>query len=462
MAEEVLKNQDHVFCVRPQQRTARGILYDCRDVGFSPYGEWWRQLRRIAVVHLLSAKRVDSLRALRAEEVASLVARVRAASAMEDQSGNRRGINVSELIVSLTYTVISRAVFGNKLGGMDPPSFRAMTKEVADLLETVAVSDMFPGLRWVDWAMGLDASIKRTASKLDDVLERTLEAHEKSLENSGEAGGDLLDDLLSAVKEGGDGFMLDRIDVKGGWRRVYAGQDRCQGTRPGLVCRRNRYSFQGDRVGNGISYQEPKRDGKSSRGGEASCRGRRSLGGAVAEDEQTAGSPQRSHAITSTGAAALLIPRESIQDTKLHGYDIPAKTRVIINAWAIGRDSQSWENAEEFLPERFMHDASDYSCKDYRFIPFGAGRRGCPGNAFAMRLAELALANLLFHFDWELPSWILILLHMLLVQEGDGSKTLLLMNGIIEVLWVHKVSQSHFNGDYNIDKWSEEEPSLLQ
>jgi len=165
MAEEVLKNQDHVFCVRPQQRTARGILYDCRDVGFSPYGEWWRQLRRIAVVHLLSAKRVDSLRALRAEEVASLVARVRAASAMEDQSGNRRGINVSELIVSLTYTVISRAVFGNKLGGMDPPSFRAMTKEVADLLETVAVSDMFPRLRWVDWAMGLDASIKRTASK---------------------------------------------------------------------------------------------------------------------------------------------------------------------------------------------------------------------------------------------------------------------------------------------------------
>jgi cytochrome P450 len=134
---------------------------------------------------------------------------------MEDQSGSRRGINVSEHIVSLTYTVVSRAVFGNKLGGMDPRSFRAMTKEVADLLETVAVSDMFPRLRWVDWAMGLDASIKRTASKLDDVLERTLQAHEKSLENDVEAGGDLLDDLLSAVKEGGDGFMLDRIDVKG-------------------------------------------------------------------------------------------------------------------------------------------------------------------------------------------------------------------------------------------------------
>lgn len=99
----------------------------------------------------------------------------------------------------------------------------------------------------------------------------------------------------------------------------------------------------------------------------------------------------------------LLVPHETIQDTKLHGYDIPAKTRVIINAWAIGRDSQSWENAEEFLPERFVHDASDYSCKGFRFIPFGAGRRGCPGIAFATRLAELALANLLYHFHWELP-----------------------------------------------------------
>ena len=218
MAEEVLKKQDHVFCGRPQQRTARGILYDCRDVGFSPYGERWRQLRRIAVVHLLSVKRVDSLRALRAEEVASLVARIRAASAMdmEDQSGStRRGINVSELIVSLTYTVVSKAVFGNKLGGMDPKSLRAMMKEESDLLETVAVSDMFPRLQWVDWAMGLDASIKRTASKLDGVLERTLQAHENSSENNGEAG-DLLDDLLSVVKkEGGEGFMLDRVDVKG-------------------------------------------------------------------------------------------------------------------------------------------------------------------------------------------------------------------------------------------------------
>ena len=214
VAEEVLKNQDHVFCGRPQQHTARGLLYDCRDVGFSPYGERWRQLRRIAIVHLLSVKRVDSLRALREEEVAPLVARIRATGASDDERGRLRAVNMSELIVSLTYTVISKAAFGNKLGGMDPGSLRAMMKEVTDLLETVAVRDMFPRLRWVDWATGLDAKIKRAAGKLDDVLERALQEHEKKPEDEDEAA-DLLDDLLLVIKEEGEGLNLDRIDVKG-------------------------------------------------------------------------------------------------------------------------------------------------------------------------------------------------------------------------------------------------------
>ena len=95
----------------------------------------------------------------------------------------------------------------------------------------------------------------------------------------------------------------------------------------------------------------------------------------------------------------MLVPCEAVQDTKLHGYDIPAKTRVLINAWAIGRDEESWEDADAFRPERFVHTNFDYSGKDFRFIPFGAGRRGCPGIGFGARLAELALANLLYHFD---------------------------------------------------------------
>uniref|UniRef100_A0ACD5TEV6 Uncharacterized protein n=1 Tax=Avena sativa TaxID=4498 RepID=A0ACD5TEV6_AVESA len=100
----------------------------------------------------------------------------------------------------------------------------------------------------------------------------------------------------------------------------------------------------------------------------------------------------------------LLIPRETIQDTRLHGYDIPAKTRVMVNTWAIMRNSESWENGEDFLPDRFLGRDINYNGKDTRFIPFGAGRRGCPGIAFGTRLVELTLANMMYYFDWKLPN----------------------------------------------------------
>jgi hypothetical protein len=195
LAEAVLRTQDHVFCSRPQQYTARGTLYGCRDIAFSPYGEHWRQIRRIAIVHLLSVKRVDSFRALRLEEVARFVQRIRAAG--EDGEG----VNVSELIVSLTNTVISKAAFGNKLGGVEPAMVRDMMKELTDLLSTIAVSDVFPRLRWLDWATGLEARVKRTAAKLDAVVERTLEEHEGNRAKDGEAR-DLLDDLPKSPVRG--------------------------------------------------------------------------------------------------------------------------------------------------------------------------------------------------------------------------------------------------------------------
>ena len=103
----------------------------------------------------------------------------------------------------------------------------------------------------------------------------------------------------------------------------------------------------------------------------------------------------------------LLLPRETMEDTQLLGYHVPAHSRVIVNAWAIARDPSSWDRADEFVPERFAGDdlTADYLLgQDFRFVPFGAGRRGCPGIGFAVPSMELALASLLYHFDWELPA----------------------------------------------------------
>lgn len=99
----------------------------------------------------------------------------------------------------------------------------------------------------------------------------------------------------------------------------------------------------------------------------------------------------------------LLAPRESTQDTEINGYHIPAKTSVLINAWAIHRDPSAWNEPEKFDPERFLHSPIDYQGDDLQLIPFGAGRRICPGILFAMAKTELLLANLVHNFDWRLP-----------------------------------------------------------
>ncbi|GMP33902.1 hypothetical protein CsSME_00007010 [Camellia sinensis var. sinensis] len=100
----------------------------------------------------------------------------------------------------------------------------------------------------------------------------------------------------------------------------------------------------------------------------------------------------------------LLVPRRSTQDVKLMGYDIAAGTQVITNAWAIGRDPLSWDEPEEFRPERFLSTSIDFKGHDFELMPFGAGRRGCPGIQFAMAVDELALANLVYEFDFAVPN----------------------------------------------------------
>jgi cytochrome P450 len=82
---------------------------------------------------------------------------------------------------------------------------------------------------------------------------------------------------------------------------------------------------------------------------------------------------------------------------------IPAGSRIIVNAWAIGRDSRYWEDAEEFRPERFEDCAVDFMGSDYEFLPFGAGRRMCPGISYAVPVLQMALVQLCYHFDWSLP-----------------------------------------------------------
>lgn len=107
--------------------------------------------------------------------------------------------------------------------------------------------------------------------------------------------------------------------------------------------------------------------------------------------------------------APLLLPRECQEPRRVLGFDVPQGAMVLVNAWAIARDAAAWgADAEDFRPERFEGASSmaamDFKGMDFEFLPFGAGRRVCPGITFAVTAMELALATLLYHFDWELPA----------------------------------------------------------
>ncbi|PRQ17167.1 putative (S)-limonene 6-monooxygenase [Rosa chinensis] len=99
----------------------------------------------------------------------------------------------------------------------------------------------------------------------------------------------------------------------------------------------------------------------------------------------------------------LQISRQTTENCTIEEYHIPANTMVFVHAKMIGRDPKCWENPNEFFPDRFSNSSVDYNGNHYEFLPFGVGRRGCPGMNFAVQVIELALANLLYCFDWELP-----------------------------------------------------------
>ncbi|CAN4094845.1 unnamed protein product [Withania somnifera] len=104
----------------------------------------------------------------------------------------------------------------------------------------------------------------------------------------------------------------------------------------------------------------------------------------------------------------LLVPRESIEDCIVDGFDIPKGSRVFVNAWSIGRDPDAWPEPEKFMPERFVDSNIDLRGRDFQLLPFGSGRRICPGLQLGLTLIRLVLAQLIHCFDWELPNGMML------------------------------------------------------
>lgn len=389
-AREVMKAQDIIFCDRPDSSLFRRLLYDNKNMSVAPYGEYWRQLKSISVLQLLSNKRVQSFRKLREEETALLVNRIRALSS------SSVAVNLSELFVTLTNDVSCRSAFGKKYSDEgNGREFKKLLKQFLELLGSYSFADFVPWLGWVDRISGLDAKVDRVSKKLDEFLQGVVLEHvnKQQIHVGGkneqlEHKEDFVDILLRIQKEATHGISIENDTVKAIIVDIYAaGTDTTATVLEWAMSELLRHPY----AMNTVQKEIREIIGSNSDITDDDLEKMQYLRAVIKET-------LRLHP-----PIPLLVPRSAREDVKLNGYDIAAGTIVITNAWAIGRDPATWNEPEEFQPERFLDSSIDFKGQDFQLIPFGAGRRGCPGIAFAMATNEFVLANLLHKFDWKLP-----------------------------------------------------------
>ncbi|XP_023768148.1 cytochrome P450 Tp4149 [Lactuca sativa] len=379
-AQGILKTHDSSFSSRPNMSIVKILFYGGKNLIFSPQGEHWRKMRSVLVTRLVSNARVKSFRKVREEETMNLI------GALEDSHGSL--VDLSALIVKLTNTIICKVAFGRVHSG---PKFTNLLKEHVEMIATFSVGSYIPWLSWVDRLTGLEGRAKKGAEEFDVFIEGVIEEHvnkKGGMEAKGDDVQDVVDILLEFQNENTTDFTLDRDSLKAVILDVFAGgTDTTFNTLVWVLSE----LIRNPRVMKKLQQEVTKVAQGRSMLFEEDFEKMEYLKAVIKES-------YRLHP-----PAPFLLPRESVEDVKMMGYDIPAGTRVFVNVWAIGRDPTVWENFEEFKPERFMDSSVDFRGHHFELIPFGAGRRGCPAIHFSVTILELVLTNLIYKFDFRLP-----------------------------------------------------------
>ncbi|KAL3835259.1 hypothetical protein ACJIZ3_009995 [Penstemon smallii] len=385
-AREIMKTQDLIFSNRPKLRIPDKLLYSCKDVSFAPYGEYWRDVRSICVLQLLSNKRVQSFRHVRETETSLMIQKIK----LQESSSV---VNLSDVFSTLTNDIVCKAAFGRKYNNTNSNSdgqqqcFKVLLAEFVELLGRFSVGDYIPWLGWIDGINGLSRRVEKVAKEFDQFLEGVIS--EKKLDKD-HKGSDFVDILIEIQKESEDtSHPIENDVIKALILDMFAaGTDTTSSALVWTMTELLRHPNTLKNLQNEVKEVT-----------------------AAGKEEITEDDLDKMHYLKAVikeslrlhSPLPLLVPRESTEDTKVMGYEIAARTQVIINAWAISRDPLLWEDPQEFKPERFLKTSIDFKGVHFELIPFGAGRRGCPGLMFAVAVIELALAKLVHKFNIGLP-----------------------------------------------------------
>nr|BAF98467.1 cytochrome P450 [Coptis japonica var. dissecta] len=383
-AEDCLAKNDIIFANRPHLLMGKILGHDYTTLLWAPYGPNWRNLRKISAIELLSANRLQSYSDIRHDEVKSMVQR------LSGQGNEYRTVEMKTMIFELTLNVMMTMIAGKRYYGGQVEELEQAKRFQEIVQGTLAISgasnigDFLPILSWIG-IKGIEKKVWNLKEKRDKFLQELIEEHRISRSGgmqTKEKNATLIDVLLS-LQETEPEYYTDEMILGIIWVLLAAGTDTSAVTMEWAMS---------------LLLNNPQVIKKA----QAEIDNNLEQGRLINESDVNK-LPYLHSIITETlriyPAGPLLVPHESSEECIVGGYKVPSGTMLLVNVWAIQQDPNIWVEPTKFKPERF--DGFEGTRDGFKLMPFGSGRRGCPGEGLAMRVVALALGALIQCFDWE-------------------------------------------------------------
>ncbi|KAL0425901.1 UNVERIFIED_CONTAM: cytochrome [Sesamum radiatum] len=377
-AKIVLQKHDLAFSSRKIPSAAAALNHDEFSMVWLPVENQWRKLRKICKEQMFSVARLDASQGVRREKLHKLWEYVKECS----ETG--RAVDIGEAAFTTSLNLMSATLFSMDFAQFNSDTSQEMKDVVWGVMECIGspnFADFFPVLKSADPQRILKKT-KIYFAKLFAIFDGIIDEKLKS----GGGKDDLVEALIELSQR--DDAELSRNDVKHLLLDLFlAGTDTTSGTVEWAMTELMRQPEKISRI----------RDEIRSLIGENSH----------VQESDISRLPYLQAVVKETfrlhPAAPFLVPHKAVSDIEINGYMVPKDAQILVNVWASGRDPYKWVESDAFVPERFLeHNMIDYRGKDFELIPFGAGRRICPGLPLAHRMVHLMLATLIHNFGWEL------------------------------------------------------------
>nr|GMD81454.1 cytochrome P450 CYP82D47-like [Ipomoea batatas] len=391
IAKECFTTNDRALASRPEALATEIMGYNYAMFGLAPYGQYWRHVRKVVMLELLSNRRLDALRRVWESGIKSFTQDIYR-SWVRDKNNESEDVKLemTEWFGKLIMGVTMQMLFGQRYE--EEGSRAAVTvRRFIDLLGASVVGDYLPWLRWLDIG-GHEKAMKETVKEMDSLMDGWIQEHKRKRNTKSKEEEDFMDGLLSSFHGDGDdkdipeNFDADTIVKATCMGMLSAATDTMITTLTwALSLVLNNYS-----VLKNIQVELDIYVGKERRLNQFDLNKLTYLRAVVKET------------LRLYPPAPLLLPHESTDDCVVNGYNIRKGTRILVNVSKIHRDPEIWSDPNTFRPERFLmneHKEIDVRGNHFELIPFGSGRRICPGVSLSLQVVELSLASLIHGFD---------------------------------------------------------------